>query len=80
MTKAAYYIQERASLHRQIELKNLSKEVVKCYVWSIRLCRSETRTFRKIDQKCLENFEMWFWRRMEKIRWTDRTRNEVTIH
>jgi hypothetical protein len=31
--------------------------------------------FRKIDQKYLESFEMWFWRRMEKIRWTDRVRN-----
>jgi hypothetical protein len=23
------------------------------------------------------NFEMWYWRRMEKISWTDRVRNEV---
>jgi len=27
------------------------------------------------DQKYLENFEMWCWRRMEKISWTDHVRN-----
>jgi hypothetical protein len=31
----------------------------------------------EIDQKYLESFEMWCWRRMEKISWTDRVRNEV---
>jgi hypothetical protein len=25
-------------------------------------------------------FEMWCWRRMEKIRWTDRVRNEEVLH
>lgn len=28
------------------------------------------------DQKCLENYEM-FWRRMEKISWSDRVKNEI---
>ena len=32
-----------------------------------------------IDQKHLENFEMWCWRRMEKIRWTDHVRNEEVL-
>ena len=27
--------------------------------------------------KYLDNFEMWCWRRMEKISWTDRVRNEM---
>jgi hypothetical protein len=30
-----------------------------------------------VDQKYLESFEMWCWRRMEKISWADRVRNEV---
>jgi hypothetical protein len=34
-------------------------------------------TLQKVDQKYLESSEMWCWRRMEKIRWTDRVRNEV---
>jgi len=37
---------------------------------------AETWSVRAIDQKRLENFEMWCWRRMEKISWTDRARNE----
>jgi ppGpp synthetase/RelA/SpoT-type nucleotidyltranferase len=40
---------------------------------------SETWTLRKIDQKYLESFEIWCWRRMEKISWTDRVRNEVLV-
>jgi hypothetical protein len=34
------------------------------------------QSIRKVDQKYLENFEMWCWRRME-ISWTDRVTNEV---
>jgi hypothetical protein len=40
---------------------------------------SETWTLRKVDQKYLESFEMWCWRRMEKIGWTDRVRNEEVL-
>jgi len=31
------------------------------------------------DQKYLESFKMWCWRRMEKISWTDHVRNEVLL-
>ena len=41
---------------------------------------AETWTLRKVDQKHLESFEMWCWRRMEKISWTDRVRNEEVLH
>jgi uroporphyrinogen-III decarboxylase len=30
--------------------------------------------------KYLENFEMWCWRRMEKISWTDRVKNKDVLH
>ena len=36
----------------------------------------ETWTLRAADHKYLESFEMWCWRRMEKISWTDHVRNE----
>jgi hypothetical protein len=54
---------------------NLRKKLVKCYIWSLALCCAETWTLGKVDQKYLESFEMWCWRRMEKISWTDRVRN-----
>jgi hypothetical protein len=37
-------------------------------------------TFRKVDKNYLEIFEMWCWRRMEEISWTDRVRNEEILH
>ena len=48
-----------------IELK---KKLVRCYVWSIALYGSEAWTPRKLERKYLESFEMWCWRRMEKIK------------
>jgi hypothetical protein len=47
----------------------LRKKLVKCYIWSIALYGAETWTLRAVDQKHLESFEMWCWRRMEKISW-----------
>jgi hypothetical protein len=52
---------------------------VKCYVWSIALCGAETWTLRAVDQKHLESFEMWCWRRMENISWTDHVRNKDVL-
>jgi hypothetical protein len=52
---------------------------VKCYIWSIALYGAETWTLRAVDQKHLESFEMWCWRRMENISWTDLVRNEEVL-
>ena len=52
---------------------------MKCYIWSIALYGVETWTLRAIDQKNLESFEMWCWRRMEKIIWTEHVRNEEVL-
>jgi hypothetical protein len=37
-------------------------------------------TLRKVDQKYLGSFEMRCWRRLEKISWTDRVKNEEVLH
>jgi hypothetical protein len=37
-------------------------------------------TLQKVDEKYLESFEMWCWRRMEMISWTNRVRNEEVLH
>ena len=58
---------------------NLRKELVKCYIWRMALYGAETWTLRAIDQKYLESFEMWCWRRMEKLTWTDHVRNEEVL-
>jgi hypothetical protein len=46
---------------------------------SIALYGDETWTLWKVEQKYLESFEMWCWRRMEKISWTDHVRNEELL-
>ena len=36
---------------------------------------AETWTLRREEEKILGAFEMWVWRRMEKISWTDKVKN-----
>jgi len=40
---------------------------------------AETWTLGAADQKYLGSFEMWCWRRMEKISWTYHVRNEDVL-
>jgi hypothetical protein len=49
---------------------------VKTFLWSVALYGSEAWTIGKVDQKRLEAFERWCWRRLLKIKWTDKIRNE----
>ncbi|KAJ4439519.1 hypothetical protein ANN_07643 [Periplaneta americana] len=60
----------------RISGKKLRKRVVKYFVWSVALYGAETWTLRRSEEKRLEAFEMWIWRRMERVKWTDRIRNE----
>jgi hypothetical protein len=53
---------------------------MKCYVLSIVFHGAECRTLRKVDQEYFESSEIWCWRRMEKITWTDRVKNENVSH
>jgi hypothetical protein len=70
MAKAAFN-KKKTLFTSKLDL-NLRRKLVKCYVWSIALYGAEMWTLRKMDQKYLECFEMWCWRRMEKISWTNR--------
>ena len=40
---------------------------------------SETRTMQKEDIKRLEAFEMWLWRRIMKVKWTEHKTNEEVL-
>ena len=52
---------------------------MKCFVWSVVLYGAETWTLRRDEQKQLEAFEMWVWRRMERVKWTDKIKNAVVL-
>jgi hypothetical protein len=53
----------------------LRKKFIKCYVWSIILFGSETWKLRKLEQKYMESLEMQCWRRMEKIKQSEKVTN-----
>jgi len=57
----------------------LGKKLVKFYVWSIVLYGTETWTLRKLEQKYLKSFEMWRWRKLEKIKWPQKVTNEEVL-
>jgi hypothetical protein len=73
MAKAAF--NKKTLFTSKLDL-NLRRKLVNCYMWSMAFDGAETWTLRAADQKYLESFEMWCWRRME-ISWTDHVRNEV---
>jgi hypothetical protein len=77
MAKAAFH-KKRSLFTNTLDL-NLRKKLVKCYIWSMALYGAETWMLRSVDQKYLESFEVWCWRRMEKISWTDHVRNEEVL-
>jgi len=77
MAKAAFN-KKRNLFISTLDLE-LRKKLVKCYVWSIALYGAETWTLRAVDQKHLECFKMWCWKRMEKISWTDHGRNKDVL-
>ena len=49
------------------------------HIWSIALYGDEKWTIRTGDQKHLESFKIWCWRRMGKISCTDHVRNEEVL-
>jgi hypothetical protein len=49
-------------------------------IWRIVTSDAETCTLQKQDNKYLGSSEMWCWRRMEKISWTNHVRNAEVSH
>jgi hypothetical protein len=74
MAKAAFN-KKRALFTSTFDLE-FKKKLVNCYTCNIALYGAETWTLRAEDQKHLESFELWCWRRMKKIIWADHVRNE----
>jgi len=77
MVKAAFS-KKKILFTSKLDL-NFRKKLIKCYIWIMALYGAETWTLRTADQKYLESSEMWCWRRMENISWTDHVRNEEVL-
>ena len=65
---------EEGSVRRQTVLR-FKQKLANCYILSIVLYGAEIGTVLRGDQRELKGFEMWCWRRMERIVWTVRFRN-----
>ena len=50
--------------------------VIKTYIWAILLYGYETWTINKDMERKLEAFEVWCWRRMMRVSWTERRTND----
>jgi len=59
--------------------KDIKKRIIKAIIWSVVLYAAETWTYRKEDTRRLEAFQMWVWRKMEKISWRDMKTNEEVL-
>jgi hypothetical protein len=53
--------------------------LVRCYVWNIALYGSENWALGKLERKYLESFEMWCFRRLEKIKWSEKVIDEEVL-
>ena len=58
----------------------VKKRLVKTLVWSMAMYGSETWTKKKADATRLEAFEMWVWRRLEKVKWADKKTNAEVLN
>ncbi|KAI5728729.1 hypothetical protein M8J77_020289 [Diaphorina citri] len=76
--KAAFMKKRSLFCSNNINL-NLRKQLIKTLVWSIALYGSETWVIGERERKKIEAFEMWSWRRMMKIKWTERMSNERVL-
>jgi hypothetical protein len=54
----------------------IKKKLIKSCIWSVALCGSEAWTLGKNEFSVVNAFETWSWRRMLKIKWTERIRND----
>ena len=59
---------------------NLRKRFIKAYVWSTLTYGCEAWTMNKEMEKRIEAAEMWCYRRMMKISWTERVSNEQVLN
>jgi len=54
----------------------MKKKLIKSCIWSVVLYRLETWALGKNEERVVNAFETWCWRRMLEIKCTDRIRND----
>jgi hypothetical protein len=77
MAKSAF--SKRKDLLNRRMSRVVKKKIVKTIIWPVALYGCETWTLRKDEINRLNAFEMWIWRRMERISWRDHVTNEAVL-
>ena len=77
MAKEAF-MKRRELLTRGMK-RETKKRIIKVMVWTVALYGAETWTLTKADRQKVEALEMWLWRRMEKIPYTEHVTNEAVL-
>ena len=54
----------------------LKVKLAKTLVWSVALYGCESWTLRKTEERMIDVFELWLWRRVMRISWRERRTNE----
>jgi len=57
----------------------VKKKLTKSCIWSVALYGSETRTLGKNEERVVNYFEKWCWRRMLKTKLADRIMNDEVL-
>jgi len=57
----------------------LKNKLIKVLIWSVALYGAETSSLKKAEIQRLEPLEMWLWRNMLNIKWTDKMPNWVVL-
>ena len=73
------FTKKKELLSRKMDLIT-RKRIVKTVIWSVLLYGAETWSLRQEDVQRLEAFEMWIWRRMQKVSYTEHKTNEEVLN
>jgi len=73
--KVMFYNKRQLLCSNNLSLE-MKRALIKSCTWSVALYGSETWTLGKTEEKVINAFETWCWRRILKIKWTDRITNE----
>jgi hypothetical protein len=71
-TKAIVFSKNENAKCKHVDLKT-EKIILKCYIWSTSTLSTGSETWTLSDQwiKRLNAIEMWFYRKMQKMSWTE---------
>jgi hypothetical protein len=59
--------------------QSVKKRIVKTLIWSVAMYACETWTLRKEEVDRLNALEMWIWRKMERVSWSEKKTNEQVL-